>query len=54
MSNENEVKVAINSPEVQHCSVRALSGRPCNIIPYTVSQAVDNLVKKNPRVPMML
>jgi hypothetical protein len=28
--------------------------RSSNIIPYTVSQAVDNLVKKNPRVPIMM
>ena len=63
---ENEVKVAINGPEVQHCrgivreAMRVGEGggnfirRSSNIIPYTVSQAVDNLVKKNPRVPMML
>ena len=62
---ENEVKVAINGPEVQHCkgivreAMRVREGggnfirRSSNIIPYTVSQAVDNLVKKNPRVPMM-
>ena len=62
---ENEVPVAINGPEVQHCqsivreAMRVGEGgghfiRSNNIKQYTVSKAVDTLAKKKPRVPFML
>ena len=63
---ENEVQVAINGQEVQHCrgivmeAMRVGEGgghfirRSINTKRYTVSKAVDTLAKKKPRVPFML
>ena len=63
---ENEVQVAINGPEVQHCrgivreAMRVGEGgghfirRSNNIKQYTVSKPIDTLDKKKPRVPFML
>ena len=61
---ENEVQVAINGPEVQHCrgivreAMRVGGGqfirRSNNIKQYAISKAVDTLAKKKPRVLFML
>ena len=63
---ENEVPVAINGPEVQHCrgivreAMRVGEGgghfirRSNNIMQYAVSKPVDTLAKKKPKVPFML